>query len=208
MQENNNSYTQKSLDIESYPSLYLENNILDNTELKDDLNYIKSEIIHSSIEEEMIMNKINRHGKDIHFNLIYKAINYTDRAEIFHEKCDKAKRTLVLVETIDERRFGGFTSQSWEGDGVDKNDEEAFIFSLDKSQVYNIISDEPTIGCYPKYGPVFLGCQIKVNDNFFVKGGATYKKNINYATNSDYELNDGIKFYGIKDIEVFEIRLI
>ena len=208
MQENNNSYSQKSLDIESYPSLYQESNILDNTELKDDLNYIKSEIIHSSIEEEMILNKINRHGKDIHFNLIYKAINDTDRAEIFHEKCDKAKRTLVLVETIDERRFGGFTSQSWEGDGVDKNDDEAFIFSLDKLQVYNIISGEPAIGCYPKYGPVFLGCQIKVNDNFFVKGGTTYKKNINYATNSDYELNDGIKFYGIKDIEVFEVNLI
>lgn len=141
-------------------------------------------------------------------NLIYKATLNTDRAEIFHQKCDRAQRTLVVIETINNRRFGGYTTQSWAGDGIDKDDEEAFVFSLDKLQIYNIISGQPAIGCYPKYGPVFLGCQIKVNDNFFVKGGTTYRKNTNYAINSDFELNDGIKFFGIKDIEVFEVNLI
>ena len=196
---------------ESQTSEYRESQALVNqseiTEAKD-LKYIKSEIIRTSLEEDMLLNKINKHGKDIQFNLIYKAINDTDRAEVFHQKCDNATRTLILIETINDKRFGGFTTQSWGGDGIDKNDDEAFIFSLDKLQVYNIISGQPAIGCYPKYGPVFLGCQIKVNDNFLVKGGTTYKKNINYATNADFELNDGIKFYGIKDIEVFEVHLI
>lgn len=187
-----------------------QSHILEKTELEPDknLNYMNSEIIKTIQEEDMLVNKINKYGKDIHFNLIYKAINDTDCAEIFHQKCDKARRTLVLIETINEKRFGGFTAESWEGDGIDKNDNEAFVFSLDKLQIYNIISGQPAIGCYPKYGPVFLGCQIKVNDNFFVKGGTTYKKNTNYATNSDFELNDGVKFYGIKDIEVFEVNLI
>ena len=194
--------------MSTYSEYQERSHILEHSELKDDLNYIKSEIIKSGTEEEMLLNKINRHGKNIHFNLIYKAINDTDRAEIFHEKCDKAERTLVLVETIDEKRFGGYTTQSWEGNGIDKKDNEAFVFSLDKLQIYNIITGQPAIGCYPKYGPVFLGCQIKVNDNFFVKGGTTYKKNTNYATNSDFELNNGVKFYGIKDIEVFEVNLI
>ena len=196
---------------ESQTSEYRESQALVNqseiTEAKD-LKYIKSEIIRTSLEEDMLLNKINKHGKDIQFNLIYKAINDTDRAEVFHQKCDNATRTLILIETINDKRFGGFTTQSWGGDGIDKNDDEAFIFSLDKLQVYNIISGQPAIGCYPKYGPVFLGCQIKVNDNFLVKGGTTYKKNINYATNADFELNDGIKFYGIKDIEVFDVNLI
>ena len=194
-----------------YLSNYEESQALDTqTELDNEnlLNYFKSEIIQSSLEEEMLLNKINKHGKQLQFNLIYKATNDSDRAEIFHQKCDKAKRTLVLIETINNRRFGGYTTQSWEGEGINKNDNEAFVFSLDKLQVYNIITDEPAIGCYPKYGPVFLGCQIKVNDNFFVKGGTTFKKNTNYATVSDFELNNGIKFYGIKDIEVFEVNLI
>ena len=210
IQDNNISYnhSQKDKEMSTYSEYQERSHILEHSELKDDLNYIKSEIIKSGTEEEMLLNKINRHGKNIHFNLIYKAINDTDRAEIFHEKCDKAERTLVLVETIDEKRFGGYTTQSWEGNGIDKKDDEAFVFSLDKLQIYNIITGQPAIGCYPKYGPVFLGCQIKVNDNFFVKGGTTYKKNTNYATNSDFELNNGVKFYGIKDIEVFEVNLI
>ena len=210
IQDNNTSYnhSQKDKEMSTYSEYQERSHILEHSELKDDLNYIKSEIIKSGTEEEMLLNKINRHGKNIHFNLIYKAINDTDRAEIFHEKCDKAERTLVLVETIDEKRFGGYTTQSWEGNGIDKKDDEAFVFTLDKLQIYNIITGQPAIGCYPKYGPVFLGCQIKVNDNFFVKGGTTYKKNTNYATNSDFELNNGVKFYGIKDIEVFEVNLI
>ena len=175
---------------------------------EDKNNYIDSDIIQTSVEEEMLLNKINKHEKELSINLIYKASVDSDSAEVFHKKCDNAQRTLVIIETINGRRFGGYTTQSWEGNGVDKKDEEAFIFSLDKLQTYNIISNHPAIGCYPKYGPVFLGCQIKINDNFFVKGGTTFKRNINYATNSDFELNDGIKFFVIKDIEVFEINLV
>ena len=170
--------------------------------------YMNSDIVKSPMEESMLLNKLGKKGKSIKLKLLYKATIDTDRAEIFHKKCDKAKTSLVLIETTNGLRFGGFTTQTWKGDGVDKKDDNAFIFSLDKLQIYNIISGQPAIGCYPKYGPVFLGCQIKINDNFFVKGGTTYRKNVNYAVNSDFELNDGIKFFGIKDLEVFEVTLI
>ena len=170
--------------------------------------YMNSDIVKSPMEESMLLDKLGRNGKTIKLKLLYKATLDTDRAEIFHNKCDKAKSTIVFIETVNGNRFGGFTTQSWKGDGIDKKDENAFVFSLDKLQIYNIISNQPAIGCYPKYGPVFLGCQIKVNDNFFVKGGTTYRKNINYAINSDFELNDGIKFFGIKDLEVFEVNLL
>ena len=170
--------------------------------------YMNSDIVKSPMEESMLLDKLGNHGKTIKLKLLYKASLDSDRAEVFHNKCNKAKSTIVFIETINGNRFGGYTTQSWEGDGIDKKDENAFVFSLDKLQIYNIISQQPAIGCYPKYGPVFLGCQIKVNDNFFVKGGTTYRKNVNYAINSDFELNDGIKFFGIKDIEVYEIDLI
>ena len=170
--------------------------------------YMNSDIVKSPMEESMLLDKLGRRGKTIKLKLLYKATLDTDRAEVFHNKCDKAKSTIVFIETVSGNRFGGFTTQSWEGDGIDKKDDNAFVFSLDKLQIYNIISQQPAIGCYPKYGPVFLGCQIKVNDNFFVKGGTTYRKNVNYAINSDFELNDGIKFFGIKDLEVFEVNLI
>ena len=202
--------TSEVKDNDSYPIIKksAEGRYIEYEEEDEELNYLNSDIIQSSNEEEMLLNKINKHGNQIQMNLLYKATIDTDRAEIFHQKCDQAQRTLILIETINEKRFGGYTTQSWEGDGIDKNDDEAFVFSLDKLQIYNIISGQPAIGCYPKYGPVFLGCQIKINDNFFVKGGTTFKRNTNYETNSDFELNDGIKFFGIKDIEVFEINFI
>ena len=170
--------------------------------------YMNSDIVKSPMEESMLLDKLGNHGKTIKLKLLYKASLDSDRAEVFHNKCNKAKSTIVFIETINGNRFGGYTTQSWEGDGIDKKDENAFVFSLDKLQIYNIISQQPAIGCYPKYGPVFLGCQIKVNDNFFVKGGTNYRKNVNYAINSDFELNDGIKFFGIKDLEVFEVNLL
>ena len=177
-------------------------------ELQSSNKYMNSDIVKSPMEESMLLNKLGKDGKTIKLKLLYKATLDTDRAEIFHKKCDNAKSTLIFIETINGMRFGGFTTESWKGDGIDKKDENAFVFSLDKLQVYNIISGQPAIGCYPKYGPVFLGCQIKVNDNFFVKGGTTYRKNVNYAINADFELNDGVKFFGIKDLEVFEVSLI
>ena len=205
--EKTNEYEE---DNQNYKASYLINRESNSrpSEITEEMKVIKSQIIRSTTEEEMLLNKINKPGFQISFKLIYKAVKDTDRAEIFHQKCDKAQRTLVLVETIDNKRFGGYTSQSWEGLGIEKSDSEAFIFSLNKMQIYNIISGQPAIGCYPKYGPVFLGCQIKINDNFFVKGGTTFKKNTNYATLNDFELNDGEKFYGIKDVEVFEVNLI
>lgn len=172
------------------------------------INVINSDIIINSAEEDMIINKIQKNGNKIQFNLIYKATVDSDRASVFHDKCDFAEKTLILIDTIEGKRFGGYTSVSWDGDCVEKEDKKAFIFSLDKLQIYGNIPGQKAIGCYPKFGPVFMGCQIKINDNFFVKGGTTFRKNANFATNNDYELTDGSKFFGVKDIEVFEVLLI
>jgi hypothetical protein len=206
MEELNNKFIQKEEEFDE-EELEVEEEFEEESQSINN-KYMNSDIVKSPMEESMLLDKLGNHGKTIKLKLLYKASLDSDRAEVFHNKCNKAKSTIVFIETINGNRFGGYTTQSWEGDGIDKKDENAFVFSLDKLQIYNIISQQPAIGCYPKYGPVFLGCQIKVNDNFFVKGGTTYRKNINYAINSDFELNDGIKFFGVKDLEVFEVNLL
>ena len=77
--------------------------------------------------------------------------------------------SLVLIETNKGDRFGRFTLKSWEGNSVQKIDNDAFVFSIDKNKIYDIITNEQAIGCYPKFGLVFFGCQIKIYDNFFEK---------------------------------------
>jgi len=166
---------------------------------------VKGDIIHNKDEIELITRKINKVNKKISLNLIYKATVDSDKASAFHEKCDSAKSSLVLVETDEGKRFGGFTTSSWSGDCVDKKDEDAFVFSLDKMKVYPNIPDEDAIGCYPKYGPIFLGCQIRIYDNAFTKGGTTFEKGLNFNTQEDYELTDGNREFKVKEIEVYEV---
>ena len=86
-----------------------------------------------------------------------------------------------------------------------EKDEEAFIFSLDKMRIYDNIPGEDAIGCYPKFGPIFLGCQIRIYDNAFTKGGTTFEKGCNFNTEEDYELTGGDRVFGVKEIEVYEV---
>ena len=166
---------------------------------------VKGEIIHNSEELELIVKKISKINKKITLNLLYKATADSDKASAFHEKCDEAQCSLVLIETDKGKRFGGFTTSSWSGECIEKRDEDSFIFSLNKMKIYENIPGELAIGCYPNYGPIFLGCQIRIYDNAFSKGGTTFEKGLNFNTQEDYELTDGERTFNVKEIEVYEV---
>ena len=172
---------------------------------KTEQTFVNGDIIHSIEEFELLIRKINKSSKKMTLNLIYKASVDSDRAVDFHKKCNNAKKTLVLIETDKGRRFGGFTSVNWKGKCIEKMDRDAFVFSLDKMKIYENIPEEKAIGCYPRFGHVFLGCQIRIYDRFFKKGGTTYKKGLNYRTTEDFELNGGVRIFKVKDIEVYEV---
>ena len=179
--------------------------VLQEKQEEDDVKEVKGDIIHDMNELEMITKKINKENKRIIINLLYKASADSDSAAVFHEKCDGANNTIVLVETTDGKRFGGYTTKSWRGNCIEKADTDAFIFSFDKMKTYDNIPGDDAIGCYPKFGPIFLGCQIKIFDNAFTKGGTTFEKELNFNTEEDYELTGGNRTFGVKDIEVYEV---
>ena len=166
---------------------------------------VKGDIIHDTNELELITKKINVKNQKLTLNLLYKASADSDKAAAFHAKCDQAKSTIVLIETDKGKRFGGFTSCSWEGDCLEKQDESAFVFSLDKMKTYDNIPGEEAIGCYPKFGPIFLGCQIRIYNDAFTKGGSTFERGLNFDTEEDYELTGVDRLYKVKEIEVYEV---
>ena len=162
---------------------------------------------HKYSEISDVVDKIQKiFFKNISFNLVYKAFNDGDKAQTFHEKCDYLSMSLVLIETDKNIRFGGFTMKSWEGYNLKKKDNLAFVFSLETNNIFDIKINEPAIGCYPKYGPVFFGCQIRIYDNFFSRGGTTCHKGLNYYTTIDYELNNGEQKFLVKDIEIYGLN--
>ena len=166
-------------------------------------------IIHKFAEITDVVSKIQiMLTAGVKFNIIYRASEHGDKAKIFHQKCDNHQMTLVLVETTKGRRFGGFTTKTWDGNCVKKIDNDAFVFSLDKHKIYDVHKNEFAIGGYPKFGPVFFGCQIRIYDEFFKKGGTTCHRALNYKTKEDYELNSGEQTYIVKEIEVYDIEVI
>ena len=194
---------------------YLLKNKNNNMNLEDDmltiqdtrLEIVKGDIIQNVKELELLSRKISKNNQKITLNLLYKATIDSDKAEAFHKKCDSAKSTLVLVKSENGKRFGGYTTRDWRGNSVEKKDNNAFVFSLDKMAIYDIIPGEDAIGCYPKYGPIFLGCQIRIYDEFFSQGGTTFEKGMNYETKEDYELTGGLKKFDVKEIEVYSVEL-
>ena len=184
-----------------------EQNIIKNKETETYTEIVKGNIIHNTSELELIAKKINNENQKIVLNLLYKATVDSDKASAFHEKCDSVNSSLVLVETTNGKRFGGFTKCSWAGNSIDKKDDSAFIFSLDKMKIYDIIPGEDAIGCYPKYGPVFLGCQIRIFDDAFTRGGTTFEHGLNYNTDEDFELTGGLNKFDVKEIEVYSVSV-
>ena len=166
-------------------------------------------IIHKFAEITDVVSKIQiMLTAGVKFNLLYRASDHGDKAKTFHQKCDNHQMTLVLVETTKGRRFGGFTTKTWNGNCLKKIDNDAFVFSLDKHKIYDVYKNEFAVGGYPKFGPVFFGCQIRIYDDFFTKGGTTCHKALNYKTKEEFELNHGEQTYIVKEIEVYDIEVI
>ena len=169
-------------------------------------NGIIKNIIKEPEEIELVTNKIEEKFPGSSYKLLYNGSKDGDGAAVFHSKCDEAEKTLVIVEDNYGNRFGGFTTQDWGGQYLQKKDDDAFIFSIDKNKIYEVIPDQNAIGCYPNFGPVFFGCQIRIYDNYTAKGGTTYKKGLNYRTTEDFELTNGNQNFGVRDIEVYEVE--
>ena len=169
--------------------------------------YIESSILNNLDELKMLESKLKklvRGIKNINCRLLYRASQDSDKAENFHRKCKGIENTVILVETDKNKRFGGFTTQTWDGDRIKKTDQFAFIFSLDKLKIYEIKNGANAIECYNNYGPIFSGYFL-INDNSLKYGGRTFLKGNNYPINENLELTGSKDKFGVNEIEVFQI---
>lgn len=168
---------------------------------------VDSKIIANYGEFDFIINYLkNKFNKEIINSItIYRATEEGDRAEDFHRTCDGNTNVIVLIKTKKGKKFGGYTSVGFNNLNQSLEDDTAFIFSIDKREIYPNIKGKKAIESYYNLGPTFSGDCIKIFDNFLQKGGITSKMGLNYQTNEDYQVNDGIKFFGVEEIEVFEL---
>ena len=182
------------------------------------------EIIHGPDELFMIINKIlykyykyKKNNNIINYenkltfcllNLFDSSI-HGDSAAVFHNLCDYKYNTISLIETSTGHRFGGYTSECFESpnDYFDKKDDLSFVFSLDKMRTYDVIKGKYAISCDKNYGPYFRDDHICIVDEFFSKESGTCIKGKGFNTLKNYELNSGKKYFTVKRLQVFQIKI-
>ena len=64
--------------------------------------------------------------------LLYRASENGFATSTFHKLCDKSGPTLTLIRNDEEKTFGGFTFAEWDETNNYKEDDQAFLFSIDK----------------------------------------------------------------------------
>ena len=123
----------------------------------------------------------------------------------FHELCDNKGPTLTLFHVNDGNIVGIYTPLSWDSKSGWKNDNDTFIFNLNKEQKYKIINSNYSAYCNNAYGPytAYFGCESKN-----MKSISHYAASINtyYDNGSDIlPSNNQTKYYDLLETEVYKI---
>ena len=145
----------------------------------------------------------NINYKNIKLELIFSKIKHKGNAKKFHKLCDHIKGTIIIYETENNNKFGGFTSMSWNDYSGEKKDKYSFLFNLNTFKKYEQkIEGNGAIYC-SKSGPIFgnsnvfdIGIENESLDNGFIR--------VNNYINNISDLNSEEKFK-IKDIKVYKI---
>ena len=112
-----------------------------------------------------IKNWINPNTK-IKTELKYRLSRDGPDFKTFHKLCDGISPNLILIQSENNCRFGGFTYQSWEKKDLIKKDNESFLFSLDYNRKFTqTYKDFDAIFCYSSKGPWFYGGDIGFSGN-------------------------------------------
>ena len=161
-------------------------------------------IIIDEEEKKLICDWISLDRK-VKMELLYKATRDGDSSSSFHNKCNGKSPTLTLVKTSNGYRCGGFTSLPWDSFRDYKEDNDAFVFSMDTRSKY-MSTDSKSVCCHSDYGPTFGGGY----DLYLANGFLTSANNYcncpsTYKTMKRSELTGGDYYFKEKECEVYQI---
>lgn len=163
------------------------------------------------LDELDMMNNWIAIDKEVQYSICYKATYHGDSAVEFRNKCEGISPLLVIIETVDGYRFGGYTTQSFSSEGIYKEDHEAFIFSFDTKKKYKVKLPEKAVGDFTISFPYFGQQDIILHPGFFNNSSSytqfpyTYEKDPDSI--GDYILTGGIKHFKVKEVEICSVYI-
>lgn len=143
--------------------------------------------------------------------LLFQVSKDGDAPSTFHNRCDGKGPTVVIVETKSGNVFGGYSYTSWSSSsGSHASSTKAFLFTLrpsmkriDQRSGYTSYA----IYRHKSYGPTFGG-----GHDLYLKDCTSYATcsvgRHTYYGPSSYWLNDGERYFRIKDYAVVQAKAI
>ena len=190
---------------------------LSNSQIKKTINIKKlkkcfksSTILTNETEYDFLLNKLSIYNPTS-YKIIYKTSIDGDSIKNFHSNCDGEENILIIIETNKGYKFGGFTSIGFDSSGYELRDDKAFLFSIDRQKIYDIIEGNNAIYCNRKFGPIFCSkpdstaYSIFIPDNYLKNKSSTTKNCYCYKMEQNFEINNGKKEFLIKEMEVFRL---
>jgi len=133
-----------------------------------------------------------------------------DAASKFHSLCDGKGPTVVIVETTTGNVFGGYTDLSWSSANSYGSSSNTFLFRLRPTmQHYDGKQGKEGNAIYrgSSYGPTFGGghdfyivSSALSSTSSYTNGGHSYT----FPSYPNYQLNDGVKNFKVKDYVVVQ----
>ena len=185
-------------------------NLIDNNKILNLSSIIKNNIDNYKLIINWIKEKTNKNL--IKFELIFKMSEKGYSSKDFHKFCDDQGPTLLLIETKDNKIFGGFTPLNWKTSEdierlIDSSD-STFLFSLSLRKKYDMINKlDYAIRNAKDFGPIFGNFDLSLSSN--MTRGGTFANNLcNFFGNNYLELtgDNGVTTdFEVKEFEVYKV---
>ena len=142
----------------------------------------------------------------LYFNLIYKATIDGDKAQNFHNKVDGKNQLIILVKTSENIIIGGYTSNPWSSSDDFMFDYNAFLFSINKKEKYNIINYNKACFHSKQNGPCFgNNGELRIVDNCFKEYSMTNNDSNCYKFKKHLIGQNRVSLFTVKEYEVYQV---
>ena len=145
------------------------------------------------------------------WKLLYRASDDGFKSNVFHEKCDNIPNTVSIIRSSNGYVFGGFTTQAWDSSGTNKQDENAFIFSMiNQGNISRKFPIRPhnaseAIYCDVNCGPCFGSEDFTIFNDAYLNNSSNSNFGKSYKGGNSQRYLAGSYYFVVSEIEVFAI---
>ena len=166
--------------------------------------FLESKIISEKDEKDLILKWINPKS-NIKLTLLFQSSRDGDRLSTFYNKVSNKSSILIIIKSNYGYRFGGYTTLNFQNTNNYKQDEKAFIFSIDKKKKYNNTQAQYAIYTQSSYFAFGGGHDFYINDQF--KTNSNYCGfPCSYSGGEQNEFNGGNSNFTVIECEAYHVE--